>query len=303
MNSSSGTRPSASRTRAGRERAVAHREHLVGEAERVAHGAVGGARDHRAALPVRRDTFSDARMVSSRSRMSRRAHALEVEALKAAEHRRGGLRDLLRFGGGEDEHDARGRLLEDLEERVPRLAREHVRFVDDVDLVAVLARRARTWRAREVRARRRRRGCDAASISTTSSDAPPLQMRLQLVHIAARLAVRRGRLSLAVERHREHAGERGLADAARPAEQVAVRDAPARDRALERVRDVRLHGDVGEASWGGICGRGRWTRAGGLGRGVDWRSRRTGEPVCGRPAYGDQRLQCPQSTACARRRK
>ena len=52
---------------------------------------------------------------------------------------------------------------------------------------------------------------------------------------------------LAVERHREHARERRLADAARPAQQVAVRDASAGDRPLERCRHVRLHGDVGEA--------------------------------------------------------
>ena len=49
--------------------------------------------------------------------------------------------DLLRLGGGEHEHHPRRRLLEDLEQRIPRLAREHVRLVHDVDLVVALLRR------------------------------------------------------------------------------------------------------------------------------------------------------------------
>ena len=53
----------------------------------------------------------------------------------------GGLLDLVRLGGREREHHTRRRFLEDLEQRVPRFARQHVRFVDDVDLVAVLTRR------------------------------------------------------------------------------------------------------------------------------------------------------------------
>ena len=82
---------------------------------------------------------------------------------------------------------------------------------------------------------------EAASISTTSRLAEPLQMRWQESHSphgSPVFAVQ----ALAVERHREHAGERRLAGAAGPAEQVAVRHAVARDRALERVGDVRLDG-------------------------------------------------------------
>src|SRR5690606_12716713 len=66
------------------------------------------------------------------------AHAPEVEALAAREDRRRGLLDALRLRGREDEDHPRRRLLEDLEERVPRLAGEHVGLVDDVDLVAPL---------------------------------------------------------------------------------------------------------------------------------------------------------------------
>ena len=49
--------------------------------------------------------------------------------------------------------------------------REHVHFVDDVDLVAV-ARRQVLGRLAQLRARRRRRCCEAASISCTSTSVP-----------------------------------------------------------------------------------------------------------------------------------
>src|SRR2546422_11080974 len=70
-----------------------------------------------------------------------RPDAPEIEALQAREDRRRALRDLLRLGGREHEHDARWRLFQDLEQGVPRLAREHVRFVDDVHLATSLRRR------------------------------------------------------------------------------------------------------------------------------------------------------------------
>ena len=57
----------------------------------------------------------------------------EVEAVAAVDDRR---QDLRRLGRREHEDRVRRRLLERLEERVPRLGREHVRLVEDVDLVA-----------------------------------------------------------------------------------------------------------------------------------------------------------------------
>ena len=49
--------------------------------------------------------------------------------------------NLVRLGRREDEVHVRRRLLERLEERVERLRRQHVHFVDDVDLGASLRRR------------------------------------------------------------------------------------------------------------------------------------------------------------------
>src|SRR5207247_441959 len=81
-----------------------------------------------APAPPRRETLHD----------RVRADAPKVEALQPRENRRRRLGDLERLRRGEDEHDPRRRLLEDFEEGIPRLAGEHVRFVHDVHLVAVL---------------------------------------------------------------------------------------------------------------------------------------------------------------------
>ncbi len=121
--------------------------------------------------------------------MSAVADAFEIEALQPAEHRRGGLRDLLRVGGGEHEDDARRRLLENLQQRIPRFAREHVRFVDDVHLVAIVARRrvhgALAQVARVVdTAIGRRVDLDDVEAGRTAPDAPAAGAD------AARLAVR-----------------------------------------------------------------------------------------------------------------
>ena len=49
--------------------------------------------------------------------------------------------DALGFGRREDELDVLGRLLDELEQRVEALVRDHVGLVDDEDLVAVTHRR------------------------------------------------------------------------------------------------------------------------------------------------------------------
>ncbi len=62
-----------------------------------------------------------------------RIDAPQIEALAARQHRHRNLAD---FGGGEHELGVLRRLLQRLEEGVERLLRQHVDFVDDVDLVA-----------------------------------------------------------------------------------------------------------------------------------------------------------------------
>src|SRR5262249_1678098 len=156
-----------------------------------------------------------------------------------------GLRDLLRLSRGEDEDHARRWFFENFEERVPRLTRQHVRFVDDVDLIAVVARRRIHGALAQLTG-----VVDSAIRSSVDLDdveagraAPNSSARSAL---AAWLAVFAEVAALAVERHREYARERRLAGAARAAEEIAVCDSAAGDRALQRVGDVRLDGDRGE---------------------------------------------------------
>ena len=147
--------------------------------------------------------------------------ALEVEALAAVDDRR---HHLVRLGGGEDEGGVRRRLLERLQERVPGLAGEHVRLVEDVDLPVA--------------------GCgDVADPLAQVADVVDGAVRggVHLDHVErgpggdrqARLALAargQGRAVDAVERAGEDLRQRGLAGAARADEQVGVVDAVALDR-------------------------------------------------------------------------
>ena len=65
----------------------------------------------------------------------------------------------------------------------------------------------------------------------------------------ARLPVGVLAFALAVERHRQNTRQRRLPRPTRTAEQIAVRDTTAGNRALQRVRDVRLDSDRRERLW------------------------------------------------------
>ena len=68
----------------------------------------------------------------------RHRQALEIELQAARQHRD---RQLLRIGGREQELHVRRRLLQRLQQRIEGMRREHVHFVDEVDLVAAAGRR------------------------------------------------------------------------------------------------------------------------------------------------------------------
>ena len=102
----------------------------VGVAERAARGA----RDERQRLRRRVDLLAlgDARQHRDEILQPR---PLEDERLAARAHGRQHLREV---GGAEDEDEMRRRLLDQLQERVPRRIRQLVRLVEDVDLVLPL---------------------------------------------------------------------------------------------------------------------------------------------------------------------
>ena len=111
---------------------------LIEHGERVSHAAVGLTRDQGKGILVGLDLFGSengAEPLANR----RGPDPPEIETLQPGEHRRRLLRDLLGLGRGEDEDHARRRLLQDLEQRVPRFPGEHVGFVYDVDLVVARA--------------------------------------------------------------------------------------------------------------------------------------------------------------------
>ena len=159
-----------------------------------------------------------------------RRDAPQVEPLAARQHRH---RDLVDLGRGEQEFDVRGRLLERLQQRVEGVLRQHVDFVDDVDLVA-----------------RRDRGIAhrlddlahvvdpgvARGVHLDDVDMAPLGDRdARLAHPAR--VDRRPALPVgadAVERLGDQPRGRGLADPAHPGQQEGMRDPPAGDGIAQR---------------------------------------------------------------------
>ena len=105
---------------------------LIEQGERIAHRTLGGARDQSERLRLDRDLLlrRDAAQVPHQHVC---IDAPQIEALAARQHRD---RHLAGLGGGEHELGVRRRLFQRLEQRVEGLGREHVHFIEDVDLVA-----------------------------------------------------------------------------------------------------------------------------------------------------------------------
>ncbi len=159
----------------------------------------------------------------------------QVKALAARQHRH---RHLSNFGGGEHEFGVLRRLFQRLQEGVERRGREHVDFVDDVDLVA----RARRRIAHAV--------VDLAHIIDAGMgsgvhfqhvDVPAFHDRLAMHarhrHVDGR-SLHRSVRQFVVQRAGENPRRGGLADAAHAGQDPGLRNAPG----LERVRYGADHG-------------------------------------------------------------
>ena len=210
------------------------RDRLVEQRQRIAHRTFGRARDDAERLGLDLDAFLGgdiAEMLHQHVGLD----AAQVEALAARQHRDRNLADL---GGGEHELGVLRRLLQRLQEGVEGRRRQHVDFVDDVDLVA----RARRRIAHAV--------IDLADIVDAGVGR---SVHLQHVHVPAfhdRLAVHaevrhvdgrplhRAVGLLVVQGAGEDAGGGGLADPADAGEDPGLRNSPG----LERVRDGADHG-------------------------------------------------------------
>ena len=127
--------PSMSRTAAASIAPPAHRrkrDRLVEQRQPVAHRAVGGARDQAERRGRDRDAFGLGDPAIMLDQLLDR-HAPQRKALAARQH---GHRHLADLGRREHELDVGRRLFERLQQRVEGVLRQHVDFVDDVDLVA-----------------------------------------------------------------------------------------------------------------------------------------------------------------------
>ncbi len=165
----------------------------------------------------------------------RRIDPPQIEALAARQH---GDRHFADFGGRENELGVRRRLFQRLEQRVEGRAGEHVHFVQDVDLVAGGHRRVADGvvdLAHVVDA------VVGGGIHLDHVEMAALHDRLAMHaehrHLHGRAGDRAVR-QLVIERARQNARRRGLADAAHAGEDPGLRDAAR----LERVRDRAHHG-------------------------------------------------------------
>jgi hypothetical protein len=214
----------------------AMRDRLVEERQRIAHRALGGARDRRERLRLDLDLLlaADAREVPDELLG---VDASEIEALAARQNRHRNLANLSR---GENELRVRRRFFERLQEGVEGARREHVDLVHDVDLVAGRHRRIthRFVELPDIVDAVVGGGVDLHHVDMAAVD-DRLAMDAELRHADGRPALCLGGAGqLIVQAARKDPGSRGLADAAHAGEHPGLRDAAG----LEGIREGAHHG-------------------------------------------------------------
>ena len=147
-------------------------------------------------------------------------------------------RDLAVLGRREHEHNLGRRLLERLEQGVPGLRRQHVDFVDDVDLVPVAGRGVTHGLAQLAD------GVDAAVAGTVDLQDVERAAGGDFGAGGAAVAGPRRRPFLAVERLGEEACHGRLAHAPQARKEIRVVDAVLRHGVLEGRDDRRLADDL-----------------------------------------------------------
>ena len=106
-------------------------DRLIQQRKPVAHRSIRGARDQIQRAGGEPDALAPG-YVGQVCDQGLRIETAQIEPLAPRDH---GDRDLAHLGGGEDELDAFRRLLQRLQQCVEGARRQHVDFVDDVDLV------------------------------------------------------------------------------------------------------------------------------------------------------------------------
>jgi len=214
---------------------AAERERLVEGRERIAQCAVALAGQQHEALLVRRHPLGLADLAQACHGAWHR-NAAEVEPLAP---RQDGGQHLVRLRRCKNKEGVRRRLLQGLQQGVEGLVGEHMDLVQDIDLLLVALGRDAHLLAQladvvdlVVGGRVHLEDVEAASLLERDAG---VALAARLGPVLALLARR-----LAVDGLRQNAGGGRLADAARPAKQVGVRQAIELDRVLERIGDVLL---------------------------------------------------------------
>ena len=209
---------------------VAERDGLVEHRQRIAHTSVGllGYEVERLLVELHALLLGDVFKVTHRVLD---ADAVEVIDLTAREN--GGY-DFVLLGCGEDEDGVARGLLQRLEEGVESLLREHMHLVDDEERVASHLREDAHLldQSADVVHRVVRGGIQLVDVE-----------RASLVEGAARFALVAGLRAVgtqAVNRLGEDTRAGGLAHAARPAEEVGVRQLTTLDGVFQRRGDALL---------------------------------------------------------------
>ena len=220
--------------RVGAHHASGVGDRLIEQRQRIAHRAFGGARDQPERLGLDLDAFLGGD-IAEVLHQHVGIDAAQIESLAARQHRHRHLAD---FGGREHEFGVLGRLLQRLQKGVEGRIRQHVHFVDDVDLVA-----------------RAGRGIAHAIVDLTDVIDAGVRggVHLQHIHVPAfhdRLTMHaehrhvdgrpfhRAIGQFVVERTRQNARSGGLADAAHAGQHPGLRNPPS----LERIGQRPHHG-------------------------------------------------------------
>ena len=226
-------------------RAIRHR--LIEQRQRVAHRAFSRARDDGERVVLDLHILQRANLAQMLGEQAG-IDAAQIEALATRAHRD---RHLLDLGRREKKFHMLRRLLQRLQQAVEGRLREHVHFVDDVDLHArhdrAIARivddLAHVVDAR-VRGRIHLQHVGVARLHDR------LAVDADLVHLDRRAvdggpAVLGG--ELVIESARQDARGRGLADAANPREQIGLMNALEPKGVFERSHHRLLADEVGKA--------------------------------------------------------
>ena len=211
---------------------------LIEQAQGVAHTAASGLRDEPERTLFKGNRFGGQdRGQMLREQTARHARQIELQAARQDSHRQ-----LFRIGGGEQKFDVRRWFFQGLQQGVERMVGEHVHFVDQIDLVARMARCVLDVVQQfaglvDLGARGR---IDFDQID----HAPLIDFKAGAAHTA-----RPTRYALfTVERLGQHPRQRSLAHPARAGEEIGVMQAATVQRVDQGLEHVRLPDHFGKVA-------------------------------------------------------